>query len=113
MFPIGVYSLPRKVIARAHYLHQHLIRVCRPIEGTGARTVVGSRLRLDQRVPSDLAFGIGLANFCLFIVWQSRGHRARRDEHRWQMSKGQGPYHESRHDLVANAEIARGLASLV
>src|SRR5262245_43258676 len=44
----------------AHYLHQHLIGVCGPVEGAGARTVVGSRLRLEQRVTSDLAFGISL-----------------------------------------------------
>ncbi|MNU61310.1 hypothetical protein D3C71_505170 [compost metagenome] len=89
----------------AHDLHQHLVGIGRAIEGAGAGTMIGLGFGFQKLGATDLAFRIELANARLLVVGQARGHRTGRNEHGRQVSKGKRGNHQTRHDLVADAEI--------
>ena len=98
---------------QAHDLHQHLVGVRRTVEGAGAGAVVGAHLGLQQLVAADLALGVELADVALLGVRDAAGHRACRHEDRRQVAERQRADHEAGHDLVADAEIDRGVERLV
>ena len=96
-----------------HDLHHHLVGVGGAVERAGAGAVVGFRLGLEQGRAVDLALGEELADLGFLVVGQAGRHGAGRDEHRRQVAEGQRPDDEARHDLVADAEVDRGVEGLV
>jgi hypothetical protein len=98
---------------QAHDLHQHLVRVGGAVERARARPVIGFGFRLQQFRPPDLAFGIELADSHLLVVGKPAGHRPGGNEHRRQMAEAQGRDQQSRHDLVADAQVDRSIEHVV
>ena len=98
---------------QAHDLHQHLVGVGGAVEGAGAGRVIGLGLRRQQIGARRLAFGVELADFRFLVVGEAGGHRSGRQEHRRQMAEGERADQEARHDLVADAEIDRGVEHVV
>ena len=98
---------------QAHDLHQHLIGIGGAVEGTGAGRVIGFRFGFKQFGATDLALGIELADLALFVVRQPRGHRPGGNEHARQMAEAQSADQEAGHDLVADAQIDRGVEHVV
>ncbi len=89
---------------QAHDLHHHLIGVGGAVEGAGAGAVIGLHLRLQQLLAAGLAFGVTLAHLGLRLVRNPRGHRPARHEDGRQMAEAQRADHQTRDDLVADAE---------
>ncbi len=98
---------------QAHDLHQHLVGVGGAVEGAGARPVIGGAFCLEQLGAAELALGVELADARLLAIRQAGGHRAGRDEHRRHMAEGKRRDQQARHDLVADAEIDRGVEHVV
>jgi hypothetical protein len=98
---------------QAHDLHQHLVGVRGAVKGAGAGAVIGAALGLEQLRPPDLALGVELADPGLLAVGQARGHGAGGHEDRRQMAEGERRHHETRHDLVADAEVERAIEHVV
>ncbi len=75
--------------------------------------MVAGQFGRHQLFPRGAAFGIGVADAGLFVVWDAAGHRPRRHEHRRQMAEGRRRHDQARHDLVANAQIKCGVETVV
>ena len=98
---------------QAHDFHQQLVGVGGAVKGAGTRAVVGLHLRFQQLFAAGLAFGIALAHVGFLLVGNARDHRPARHEDRWQMTETQRAHHQTRHDLVADAEHQRAVEHVV
>ncbi len=96
-----------------HDLHHHLVGIGRAVERAGPGTVIGFGLRLQQGGAVDLALGEELPDLGLLVVGEPGGHRPGRDEDGRQVTEGQRPDDQARHDLVADAEIYGGIEGLM
>ena len=75
--------------------------------------MIGLGLGLQQVGAARLAFGVELANLRLFIIGEPRRHRPGRQEHRRQVPERKRADQKARHDLVADAEVDRGVEHVV
>jgi hypothetical protein len=98
---------------QAHELHQHLVGVGSAVEGAGAGAVVAGHLGRHQRVAADLSGGELLADLDFSSFGRPRGHGSGRQEDRGDMPEGRRRDDQPRHDLVADAQIDRGVETVV
>ncbi len=102
---------PRQV--QPHEFHQHLVGVGGAVEGAGAGAVIGGHLACHQLGAVGLAGGETLAHLGLFVVGYAAGHRPGGHENAGDMAIGRRRHHQPRHDLVADAQIERGIEGVV
>ena len=98
---------------QAHRFQQHLVGIGGAVEGAGAGGVVGSGFHFQQFLARGFTGGIALAHLGLLLVGNARGHRSGGHEHRRQMAEGEGADQQARHDLVAHAQVQRGIEHVV
>ena len=98
---------------QAHQLHQHLVGIGGAVEGAGAGAVVALRFGFEQLLARGLADGVALAHARLLVVGQARGHRPGRHEDRRQVAEAERADQQARHDLVAHAQVQRGVEHVV
>ena len=97
----------------AHHFHHHLVGVGGAVEGTSTRAVVRTHFAFKQGITADFAFGKKLAGTGFFLIADTAGHRACRDEDAWDMAEGQRTNHQTRYDFVAYAHKQAAVKHLV
>ena len=98
---------------QAHRFQQHLVGIGGAIERAGAGSVITGGLGLQQLFARGFAGGVALAHRGLFLVGDARRHRAGRHEHRRQVAEGQRADQQAGDDLVAHAQVQRGVEHVV
>ncbi|MCY1441007.1 hypothetical protein D9M71_573040 [compost metagenome] len=98
---------------QAHHFHQQLVCIGGAVESAGARRVVGGHFRDQQFLAGGLAFGEQLAHRGLLLVGDAAGHRPGGNEHRRQMTEAQRADQQAGDDLVAHAQVQRGIEHVV
>ncbi len=87
-----------------HHLHHHLVGIGSAVESACAGRMVAAHFAGKQFLARRLALGIKLAHALLFLVRDTRPHRARGHENCRQVAKAQRAHQQAGDDLVADAE---------
>ena len=99
---------------KPHDFHHHLVAVGGAVKGAGAGAVVGSRFRRQQFFPADLAdcvYACRARAFSLLVIPLVMGPAGH--EKGGQVAETECADQQTRHDLVADAQVQRAVEHVV